>query len=245
MVRDSDDAGSALSMFAIDRRDEVAAWLRQLGSRSILLTLAAGDGLEVEATIRSVDLQRGRLVLDAAAVGAARTDLLRGDEVTAVATLDDVKVQFALRGLAADADPASTVIHARLPAQLYRIQRRAAYRVRSAGPGSPLAEFRHPAIPEMQLVLRVLDLSVDGCALLLPPDVPAIAPGITINGARIRIGNELQVDTALQVKHLTSIQPGDPGARVGCRFVGLAAAAARALQRHVDGVQRRGRAFGS
>jgi c-di-GMP-binding flagellar brake protein YcgR len=245
MARDRDDAGAALETFAVERPGEVAGWLRQLGSRSIVLTLAAGDGPGVEATIRSVDLQRGRLVLDAAAVGAARAHLLRGDEVTAVATLDEVKVQFGLRGLTADADPSSTGIHARLPARLYRIQRRAAYRVRSAGPGSPLAEFRHPAIPEIQLVLEVLDLSVDGCALLLPPDVPAIAPGITINGARIRIGSEPPLDTALQVQHLTSIQPGEPGARLGCRFVGLAAAAARALQRHVDGVQRRGRAFGS
>src|SRR5574337_1625314 len=123
-------------------------------------------------------------------------------------------------GARAQDDADSTAFDARPAPPPRRLQRRAVYRVRGAGPRTLRVEFRHPALPEMQLALRVLDLGVDGCALLLPPDVPAIAPGITINGARIRIGDELPLGISLQVQHLTSIQPGAPGARLGCRFAG-------------------------
>lgn len=152
-------------------------------------------------------------------------------------------VRSGMPGETASRDPASTAFDAPQPAPAHS-QRRAAYRVPGAGPRSVQVEFRHPAFPAMQLALCVLDLSVDGCALLVPPDVPAVAPGITIHRACLRIGNDVPYDVSLRVQHLTSIEPGAPGAHLGCRFAGLAPASARALQRYVDWVQRRGRAFG-
>ncbi len=107
-----------------------------------------------------------------------------------------------------------------------------------------MVELRHPAVPEIALALPVIDLSADGCALLLPPDMPAIEPGVTINGARMRIGGATPLGVSLHVRHLTSIEPGSAGVRLGCRFVALAPEVACALRRHVDRVQRRGRAFG-
>src|SRR5574340_940933 len=101
-------------------------------------------------------------------------------------------------GAKAQDGAASTAFDAPPPMPSRRLERRAVYRVRGAGPRALRVEFRHPAVPDMQLALRVLDLGVDGCALLLPPDVPAIAPGITINGARIRIGDELPLGISLQ-----------------------------------------------
>jgi c-di-GMP-binding flagellar brake protein YcgR len=47
----------------------------------------------------------------------------------------------------------------------------------------------------MQLALRVLDVSIGGCALLLPADVPALEPGVTLQGVEI----ELDADTRFVV----------------------------------------------
>ena len=60
---------------------------------------------------------------------------------------------------------------------MFRFQRRNTFRVRTIERTSPTAPFRHPAIPDMALALRVLDVSIGGCALLLPANVPALQPG--------------------------------------------------------------------
>ena len=39
------------------------------------------------------------------------------------------------------------------------------------------AAFRTAAGPDMQLALRIVDISISGCALLLPSDVPPLTPG--------------------------------------------------------------------
>ena len=49
------------------------------------------------------------------------------------------------------------------------------------GPRGELSRTFHP---EMQLALRVLDVSIGGCALQVPRDVPALQPGAKLAGVR-------------------------------------------------------------
>ena len=69
------------------------------------------------------------------------------------------------------------------PHEVFRFQRRSGYRVRPL----PRRRWRAcaiPMLPDMRLALRVLDLSIGGCALLLPDDVPPLPVGAQINGGR-------------------------------------------------------------
>ena len=128
-----------------------------------------------------------------------------------------------------------------MPREMYRFQRRSSFRVRTLGRGTPTALLRHPSIPDMQLGLRVLDVSIGGCALLLPGDVPPLNAGLEIRGVRIEIDPDTRFDADLLLHHVTQIQTPSRGARLGCEFMHVQAQAQRALQRYIDQTQKRRR----
>jgi flagellar brake protein len=106
---------------------------------------------------------------------------------------------------------------------------------------SPVAKFRHPMIPDMQLALRVLDVSIGGCALFLPNDVPTLDPGVLMNGVVVDLDADTRVNTGLRLQHVTSINPDSNGVRLGCEMVSPSSDGLRALQRYIDQTQKRQR----
>jgi len=132
-----------------------------------------------------------------------------------------------------------SVLSASLPRQLFRFQRRSGYRVRPLLNNAPLARLRHSDIAEMQLALRVLDLSIGGCALFLPDDVPSMQPGVQINQVRIELDADTHLLVNLKLQHVTSINPDSRGVRLGCEFVNASGDALRTLQRFIDHTQKR------
>ena len=93
----------------------------------------------------------------------------------------------------------------------------------------------------MALSLRVLDVSIGGCALFLPNDVPPLQPGVTINNVQIDLDVDTRITTALRLQHVTSIQPDSKGVRLGCEMVNPASDVLRGLQRYIDQTQKRQR----
>ena len=76
--------------------------------------------------------------------------------------------------------------------------------------------MRHPVIAEMRLALRVIDMSIGGCALFLPEDVPAMQPGMVMNQVQI----DLDADTRIvanvrRQQHVSVLNPEAKGARLG------------------------------
>jgi c-di-GMP-binding flagellar brake protein YcgR len=158
-----------------------------------------------------------------------------------VAYLDAVKLQFDLQDLMLVRGRDQCTLAAAMPRELYRFQRRGTYRVRTLERTSPTARFRHPALPEMNLALRVLDVSIGGCALFLPEDVPALQPGTLMQGVVIELDADTRFSASMVLHHITVIQPASRGARLGCELKHLDGNAQRALQRYIDQTQKRRR----
>ena len=96
-------------------------------------------------------------------------------------------------------------------------------------------------MPEMKLALRVLDVSASGCALMLPPDVPPLPLGSTVNGVVFELDSETRLEASLRLQHITSIAQPGVGVRLGCELRRLDPGAQRALQRYIDQTQKRRR----
>ena len=167
--------------------------------------------------------------------------LVECEEAIAVGYLDSIKVQFDVQGLVLVRGAGGSAIGARLPREIYRFQRRNAFRVRPLLRSSPLARVRHPAIAEMQLALRVVDVSIGGCALFLPDDVPPMQPGMVMNQVQIDLDADTRLMVNLRLQHVSALNPESRGARLGCAFVELHPDAQRALQRFIDQTQKRRR----
>src|SRR5258706_1598357 len=165
-------AAGGLDDFRISAPREIAAMLKQFQDGNVLLNLNGSNGAMLSTTLWSVDPARGLLSFSADANAPLTQRLVECEEAVAVGYLDSIKVQFDLQGLVLVRGVGGSAISARFPRELFRFQRRNAFRVRPLLRSQPLARVRHPAIAEMQLALRVIDVSIGGCALFLPEDVP-------------------------------------------------------------------------
>ena len=227
--------------FRVDSLTERAALMRQLRDGSVPINLSAPDGHALTTALWSFDPAQNRVVFSASEVDPRLQRLVEADEAVAVAYLDSVKVQFDLHDLVLVRGARACALQAAMPRDLYRFQRRGAYRVRTLEQHSPTAGLRHPAMPDMTLALRVLDVSVGGCALFLPADVPAIEPGSTLAGVQIELDADTRFSAPLRIHHVTSLGNSDRGVRLGCEWAQLDGQAARALQRYIDQTQKRRR----
>ena len=241
--------------FRVARPQECLALLRQLRDVPVPLNLNGPDGSMLNTTLWTVDAAAGRISFSADAnviTGISAMDrLVEADEAVAVAYMDSVKLQFEVQGIVLVRGAHASTLQCAMPAAIYRFQRRNAYRVRPAESQAPTANFRHPAIPDMPLSLRVLDLSIGGCALWRPRDVPPLQAGTSLGEVTVALDSETRFAVGLSLQHVTALGrggdnggsggSGDSGVRLGCEWQRLGGNAARVLQRWIDQAQKRRR----
>ena len=235
-------AHGGLGDFRIAMPAEIAAVLRQLADSGAPLNLNAPDGQVLAATVWTVAADRDILSLAIDADDPRVDALVECNEAVAVGYIDNIKLQFDVHDLVLVRGSRGAALNCALPREIYRFQRRGSYRVRPATRShAPVATMRHPSIPDMQVALRVLDVSIGGCALFMPSDVPPLAPGVLMNGAHIELDAETRIGVALRVQHVTSLNPDSNGVRLGCEMVNASNDSLRSLQRYIDQTQKRRR----
>lgn len=231
----------SLDDYRCDTPLQVLSLLCELRDTAGPVVLSSPAGLALRATLWTVDVDQRRLSFDVESSDPALPGLVGGNECTAVAYLQRVKLQFDLDHLMLVRGPQGTALQAQLPGRIYRFQRRQAYRVQTLERPASIAELRHPGMPEMRLALRILDVSAGGCALQLPPDVPPLPLGIVLDGVVLNLDASTRLKVRLRMQHASSIGQQAEGVRLGCELVEPSADTLRALQRYVDHLQRRRR----
>lgn len=227
--------------FRVSHPGDLLGLLRQLRDGQVPVNLSGPDGHTLTTCLWSLDEQRQRLNFTIDGDRPQLATMIEADELVAVAYLDSVKLQFDLFNLVLVRGAAGLALQARWPREMYRFQRRSAYRVRTLERSSPTAQMRHPALPDMLLSLRVVDVSIGGCALFVEQEVPALEPGTRIANVRVELDADTRFDVGLQLQHVTAIQGGNRGARIGCEWVRLSPSGERVLQRYIDQTQKRRR----
>ena len=227
--------------FRISSPKERLALLRQLRDGQVPVILNGPDGATMTSTLWAVDEQQPLLnfTIDPGMPAVGR--LVEANEAVAVAYMDSVKLQFDLHNIVAVHGAQASTLQSALPASIYRFQRRNTYRVRSGERNAPTARLRHPSIPDMQLGLRVLDLSIGGCALWLPKDLPTLQAGTRIADVVVELDVETRFGVTLHLQHVTALGVNDHGVRLGCEWQSLSGQAERVLQRWIDHTQKRRR----
>jgi len=231
----------ALDEFRVSAPREIQTLLRQLIDGSVLLNLNASDGSVFTSAIWTMDAARGTIGFNADPADPAMQTLLESDEATVVGYLDSVKLQFDVHDLVLVHGNKASVLSCPEPKVMYRFQRRNAFRVRPLIRTSPTARLRHPAMPESELALRVIDLSIGGCAMFLPDDVPTMSAGVILNDVRIELDADTRLDLSMRLQHVTAINADARGLRLGFEFRRVGGDTLRVLQRYIDLTQKRGK----
>ena len=163
------EAPGGLDDFRINAPHEVAAILRHLCETGVELCLHSTTGDAVVTTaLWSMDADRGSIGFIVEVDDPALPQLLEGRDGVVVAYLDSIKLQFDVHDLLLVHGARTSILNCSYPSELYRFQRRNTFRVRPLLRNTPLARVRHSEItdsPLALLALRILDVSIGGCAL--------------------------------------------------------------------------------
>lgn len=236
-------AGShaGLDEFRVAVPREIASMLRELADGNIALNLNAADGIVYTTTIWTIDAERGTMGF-VADVGDTRLQaLLECDEVVVVGYLHNVKLQFDVTNLVLVRGSRASVLSCCVPRQMFRFQRRNAFRVRPLMRSAPTARLLPVVAGGDELALRVIDVSIGGCALFLPDDLPPMQPGLLLERVELDLDADTRFHANLRLQHVTAINADARGVRLGCAFVRAGGDALRALQRFIDQTQKRGK----
>ena len=230
-----------LDDFRITSPVEIKAMLRKLADSNTPLHINAPDGAALTASLWTVDSLRGAISFSASLDDPQLQHIVHCDEAVVVGYLDSVKLQFDAVDMVVVHGARESALSCAFPEVMYRFQRRGSFRVRPVLRSSPLVRFRHPEMPEMSLSLRVLDVSLGGCALFVPADVPPLTPGITLNGVELELDGDTRFTATMRLQHMSSLDEGAKGMRAGCELLRLPSDAERQLQRYIDQTQKRRR----
>lgn len=233
-----------LEDFRLRSPHEIRALLQRLAATRSLLHLSTPEGASYSTLLLRLDPERNVAVFDAEPRSPLLQRLLASREISAVGYMDSIKLQFELSGVMLVNGATASQLHARVPQEMYRFQRRESFRVRPSVKDAPLACFAQPGRPEVELALPILDVSAGGCALFLADGAPPIAPGQKLPGVQVELDAHTRFACTLLLHHVTAMNPVAGGVRLGCEWIGLEAAATRALQRFVDQTQKLRRSLG-
>jgi flagellar brake protein len=234
-------SNGSLDDFRLSSRAEINALLKQLRDANVTLNLNAPDGRMINVTLWDIDATRDALTFSTDASTSHLEMLTECDEAVVVGYLDSIKLQFDVSDLMMVHANNGRALNCAFPTEIFRFQRRSGYRVRPMVRSSPTARLRHPMIPEMQLSLRILDVSISGCAIFLPDNVPPMAPGVVINNVQLDLDADTRILTSLRMHHVSSISADSKGVRLGCELLDPAREGLRALQLYIDQTQKRRR----
>jgi c-di-GMP-binding flagellar brake protein YcgR len=236
----------AAAELRISAAAEILSLLREMQERALVLTLAAPDGASCAASLSALGPGQQHLSFSADASDPLVQALLRADEVIAVAFLDRIKVQFQLDNLLLVTGRDGSALRADLPQEMFRFQRRSAFRVQPFDIGAPSA--RLGSLDARAPRLRILDISMGGVALFVPEDAAPLAPfapGAALGSAQLQLDRNTRLEVSLRVQHVSDAC-ADAGAaprglQLGCAFEAVSTLAARDLQRYIDQTQKRRR----
>ncbi|RTL43970.1 MAG: flagellar brake protein [Burkholderiales bacterium] len=220
---------------------EITAYLQQLqrDGAGVRLSGPHGQGLASRITVLDPEADLIGLALSTDPDGISQA-LVAGGEITAVAYLGTIKLQFELDAAVLVSGDQGTVLRSTLPTRLYRFQRRQSYRVQPAGSTYPRVVLPGDAQPGR--ALRVLDVSIGGLALALPPDFAPLPTGQVAEGLVLELDRISALRVALLPHHVSPISGDSHGMQqLGCSFVDLDTTATRSLQVYVDQTQKRRR----
>ena len=219
--------------FSLGQPAEILACLQRLIDTRALINIGSPDGRFLTTMLWWADPAAQDIGFSVDERQSGLQDIVRAGETVAVTHLENEKLQFTLSRLRLKREPQGLALQCQLPDLIIRFQRRRYFRVRVPGFDAPTLRFRMPGNPDHVIVGRMVDISVGGCAVVVPLDTPALEPGTTLPSCRVDLDAEQRFVAGFEIRRSLPCQTREGkvvGTLLGCRWIRLDAAAERTLQ---------------
>lgn len=226
--------------FRIASHIEIISELRNVMALESLLKFHYGnDGDSVVTRLLDIDVEQNVLIVDACPTATMTDKLLMASNLSVSTEVRQITIRFDSGQPRATLFEGRSAIKIPIPENIVRIQRRDAYRI-----GTPPVEivncrFTHPSVPRREILLRVVDLSVEGMALLADPGLWSAKSGTLIRDCRIDLPATGVVScNARIVRVLEKEIAGKNRLLIGCEFQKLTGSAETLLQKYILELER-------
>ena len=225
----------------VESRQEVTGYLQELHREQSRVLLSSPDGFALQTRICAFSPEADLLGFEIGIDPDGQSEqLVREGEITGVAFIGSVKLQFELESPVIVLGEHGAVLRSALPTRLYRFQRRQAFRVQPLSSAYPRVLW--PQKDGSHAAARVCDVSVGGVGLQLLPEHMLGGVGELRDALTLELDRTTQLPIQLCVQHIElGHLDGQAHRHVGCAFTELDPAVARALQVYVDQTQKRRR----
>ena len=223
-----------LQRFAVRSPSEIVSRLRALQAAAVPLTAFVDAGASFGVvTLRGVDEIAGKLIFAGLADDGLRRQLLNSPLATFVGYDDAGKVQFAAAPMTHGAGDCGEVT-SQMPANLFRLQRRSAARVRLDGTKAAVCRIPVPGAAAEWETLKVLDISIAGIALLTYPQRYEPIVGAEIDGCLLDLPGVGGASVSLKVSHASAHARPKLHGHCGCALLRIAPAVRKMLIRYME-----------
>lgn len=203
------------------------------------VSIGVPGGPSFSASLWSVDQFHGHLHFNVGSAEQGVAQIAALPNLWGAAYLNDVKLQFQLNQAQVTPRGNEFSVRVDLPSTVYMMPRRAAVRVRQAAERTPVVRFVHPLDTEKFVEMKVMDLSLTGCALWKPAGTLGLQPGSDLRGVEVELSDEQIFFTDMRVHHVTVQTKSPAGSRIGCAWVGLSGSAKATLSDWIQPGRRR------
>lgn len=237
----------SLEDYLLSGERQVRQLLHELHQHRALITAHYGGTNSFLTAVLGLSKDENTLLLDASPDEKTMSAALAAGKLICVTQLDQIRIQFVVRNARSASEKGRKLLHAPVPEQILRLQRRATYRllVPISHASSAHIQFTDQARQLVELDGRLLDISIGGIALLLPQQASELVIGARLKHCRLQFPGHPQLEVQLRVCYLNRQEQrsGTQMLRVGFAFVDLPRQYETHIQRYIFQTERERKAL--
>lgn len=240
----TDASEDEISKFAVSWKKEIVFILRAVMEKGELVSAYFNRGESFLLTsVVGVDPDRGAVYLDFGANEAMNRKILESDKIIFVSTHEKVKIQFNATRIEKVLFEGRDSFKIPLPETLIKLQRREYFRVTT-----PIINPLKCIVPmpdNRKIEVAIVDISIGGIGIILPPADPSIEPGMIFQGCHLILPDIGNIVATMEIRNVfeVTLRNGLKTKRAGCQFIDLTANMQSMIQRYIIKVERDRRAM--
>lgn len=234
-----------ISKFLVNNPKQILTHLKTLLTEKCLIAAGFGENHSFLTAILEIDEKKRIITIDCGPKEYLNKELLSTGIVECKTDFKGIKVLFEGRDVKRSGKPDQPALSIKIPNQIYWVQRRIFYRVRS-----PLSKNSYCTITFQSsesddantLSFKLFDLSISGFSIIFDSleQAKEIKLDTELNNCKLVLNGAETHIISFVPRNRLAVNPNSPAKsqRIGCEFIGITPRTENAFLRYMQGIER-------